>query len=80
MKVAHAMKSFLCDGRFTEALKGTNEFEPGNTVSLLLQLHKGGWEEAEASVTLSPPPPLIHHLYVGDHVIRIERYLIISLY
>lgn len=42
------------------------------------QLDISCWEETNVTVTLSLPPALVNHLYVGDDVIRDEGDLIIS--
>lgn len=47
--------------------------------SSLHQLNVSSGEQADVSITLSLPPALIDHLYVGDHIIWVEGDLVIRL-
>merc|ERR1740122_51512 len=43
----------------------------------IMNLNIIGWKKSEFSVAFAKPPTLVHHFYVGYHIIRIERYFII---
>lgn len=45
----------------------------------LQKLHVVCWEEAHFAPALPPPPAFVYHLDVCDFVLRVKRYLIISI-